>query len=191
MTVFGYGRVSTVTQCTTNQRLEIESAGFKLDFWFEDAGVSGKTSALQRPQFARLLDKIRDGETIVVSKLDRLGRDAIDVLQTVRMLAERGIEVIVLQLGKVDLASPAGKLLLTMLAAVASMERDLLIERTQAGLARAKSEGKRLGRPCKTTDAQRLEIRDLLAQGKTVSEVARSYGVSRANVIGIRSVCSG
>ena len=189
MTIFGYGRVSTLLQCTSNQRLEIESAGFKMDFWFEDAGVSGKTSALQRPQFSRLLDKIRDGETLVVSKLDRLGRDAIDVLETVRMLAVRGIEVVVLQLGKVDLASPAGKLLLTMLAAVASMERDLLVERTQAGLARARAEGKRLGRPCKTSEAQRLEIRDLLAQGKSVSEVARTYGVSRANVIGIRSVC--
>ena len=108
-----------------------------MDFWFENAGVSGKTTALQRPQFSRLIDKIRDGETIVVSKLDPLGRDAIDVLQTVCMLADRGTIVTVLQLGKVDLASPAGKLLLAMLAAVASMERDLLIERTQARLAKA------------------------------------------------------
>ena len=77
-----------------------------------------------------------------------------------------------------------------MLSAVAAMERDLLVERTQAGLARAKAEGKRLGRPCKTSESQRLEIRDLLAQGKSVSEIARTYGVSRANVIGIRSLCS-
>ena len=74
-----------------------------------------------------------------------------------------------------------------MLSAVASMERDLLIERTQAGLARAKAEGKRLGRPCKTTEAQRLEIRDLLAHGASVSEVARTYGVSRANILSIRN----
>jgi DNA invertase Pin-like site-specific DNA recombinase len=93
-------------------------------------------------------------------------------------------------LGQTDLTSPAGKLLLTMLSAVASMERDLLIERTQAGLARARAEGKRLGRPCKTTEAQRIEIRDLLAQGKSVSEVSMLYGVSRANIIGIRAVCS-
>ena len=108
-----------------------------MDFWFENAGVSGRTTALQRPQFSRLIDKIRDGETIVVSNLDPLDRDAIDVLQTVCMLADRGTIVTVLQLGKVDLASPAGKLLLAMLAAVASMERDLLIERTQARLAKA------------------------------------------------------
>ena len=174
-------------QNTINQKLELEQAGFKIDFWFSDTGISGKTCASQRPEFARLLEKIRDGETIVVSKLDRLGRDSIDVLQTVRMLSDRQIKVIVHQLGQTDLTSPAGKLLLTMLSAVASMERDLLVERTQAGLARARAEGKRLGRPCKTTEAQRLEIRDLLAQGKSVSEVARTYGVSRANVIGIRS----
>jgi putative DNA-invertase from lambdoid prophage Rac len=190
MAIFGYGRVSTIIQNTINQKLELEQAGINLDFWFSDTGISGKTCAAQRPEFSRLLEKIRDGETIVVSKLDRLGRDSIDVLQTVRRLEDRQIKVIVLQLGQTDLTSAAGKLLLTMLAAVASMERDLLVERTQAGLARAKAEGKRLGRPCKTTEAQRLEIRGLLALGKTVSEVARTYGVSRANVIGIRSLCS-
>lgn len=186
MAVFGYGRVSTNTQHTSNQRLELESAGFRIDFWFSDTGVSGKTCTSQRPEFSQLLQKIRDGETLVVSKLDRLGRDAVDVLQTVRLLAQRGIQVIVLQLGKVDLTSVAGKLLLTMLVAVAEMERDLLVERTQAGLQRAKSQGKRLGRPRKTTLEQRHEIRDLLAQGKTVSEVARQFDLSRATVIAIR-----
>ena len=77
----------------------------------------GKTYASQRPEFSLLLDKIRDGKTVLISKLDRLDRDAVDVLQTVRLLASRGIQVIVLQLGKVDLASVAGKLLLTMLVA--------------------------------------------------------------------------
>ena len=151
MAIFGYGRVSTGYQHTMNQRLELEQAGVQIDFWYSDTGVSGKTCASQRPEFSRLLNQIRDGETIVVSKLDRLGRDAVDVLQTVRMLAVRSIQVIVLQLGKVDLASVAGKLLLTMLVAVAEMERDLLVERTQAGLNRARSQGKRLGRPFKTT----------------------------------------
>ena len=188
MAVFGYGRVSTNSQHTSNQRLEIESAGFKIDYWFTDTGVSGKTCASQRPEFSQLLEKIRDGETLVVQKLDRLGRDSVDVLQTVRLLAQRGIEVIVLQLGKVDLASVAGKLLLTMLVAVAEMERDLLVERTQAGLERAKAEGKRLGRPSKTTEEQRKEILELLAQGKTVSEVARQFNVSRANIVSIRKL---
>jgi putative DNA-invertase from lambdoid prophage Rac len=90
------------------------------------------------------------------------------------------------QLGNTDLTSPAGKLLLSMLAAVAEMERDLLVERTQAGLQRAKAEGKVLGRPSKTTSEQRGEIRHRLDAGETVSALARLYGVSRANIIGIR-----
>jgi len=188
MAVFGYGRVSTGQQTTENQRLELAQSGYIIEpeFWFVDEGVSGKVSASQRPAFKAMLGQIRKGETLVVSKLDRLGRDAIDVLQTVRQLGERGIRVIVLQLGTTDLTAPAGKLLLSMLAAVAEMERDLLVERTQAGLARAKAEGKRLGRPSKTTPEQRAEILRRLSAGESVSSVARDYGVSRANVIDIR-----
>jgi DNA invertase Pin-like site-specific DNA recombinase len=189
MATFGYGRVSTGQQTTENQRLELEQAGYQIepDYWFADEGISGKTAACQRPAFKRMLGQVRKGETLVVSKLDRLGRDAIDVLQTVRQLGERGIKVVVLQLGTTDLTSAAGKLLLSMLAAVAEMERDLLVERTQAGLQRAKAEGKTLGRPSKTTSAQRTEIRHRLDAGQSVSAVARAYGVSRANIIGIRS----
>lgn len=157
MAIFAYGRVSTTEQSAGNQKMEIEAAGHLVDYWYADT-ISGKTSATQRPQFAALLAQIRDGETLVVAKLDRLGRDAQDVGATVKLLATRKISVIVLQLGKLDLTSPAGKMMLTMLAAVAEMERDLLVERTQAGLARAKSEGKSLGRPSKTTPAQRAEI---------------------------------
>lgn len=184
MAIFAYGRVSTKEQTTDNQKLEIENAGHRVDYWFTDT-ISGKTSASQRPQFAALLAQIRDGETLVVSKLDRLGRDAQDVGATVKLLAKRGIAVIVLQLGKLDLASPAGKMMLTMLAAVAEMERDLLIERTQNGLTRAKSEGKTLGRPSKTTAEQRAEIVAKYAQGESVSALARSYGVSRASILAV------
>lgn len=190
MTVFfGYGRVSTATQSTENQRVELAQAGYQIpdEFWFSDTGVSGKTCATQRPEFSNLLTRIRSGETLVVSKLDRLGRDAVDVMQTVRHLGDRNVKVVVLQLGAADLASAAGKLLLTMLAAVAEMERDLLIERTQAGLQRAKAEGRILGRPAKTTGEQRKSIRDDLKSGISVSQMARQYSVSRATVIGIRN----
>ena len=90
-----------------------------------------------------------------------------------------------LQLGRLDLTSPAGKMMITMLAAVAEMERDLLVERTQAGLARAKSEGKTLGRPSKTTAEQRADIIGKYATGESVSALARLYGVSRANILGV------
>lgn len=182
MATFAYGRVSTKEQETENQRLEIERAGYSVDYWFADEGVSGKSAAAQRPQFARLLGQIRDGETLVVSKLDRLGRDALDVGATIKALAKRKIHVIVLQLGKLDLTSAAGKMMLTMLAAVAEMERDLLVERTQAGLARAKQQGKTLGRPTKTTEAQRKDIIARHKAGVSISELARAYGISRISI---------
>ncbi len=186
MATFGYGRVSTSEQNATNQRIELEQAGISLDYWFQDVGVSGKVPAFQRPKFAELVEKLRDGETLVVAKLDRLGRDAIDVQQTVRALERRKVKVVVLGLGQQDLTSPSGKLMLAMLSAVAEMERDLLVERTQAGLQRAKAEGKTLGRPSKTTAGQKVMIKNVLDAGVTVSQVARDYKVSRATVIAIR-----
>lgn len=186
MATFAYGRVSTVLQETENQRLELANAGWTIDYWFADT-ISGKSASSQRPAFKELLTKIRDGETLLVAKLDRLGRDAIDVLQTVRDLGTRNIKVVVLQLGSTDLTSPAGKLLLSMLAAVAEMERDLLIERTQAGLTRAKAEGKKLGRPSKITPEQRSDILRSVAEGASISALARKHAVSRATIAGVKA----
>lgn len=185
MSIFGYARVSTKEQTIENQRREIEAAGYTIEFWHSDQGVSGKVPALQRPGFSDMLRQIRTGETLVVTKLDRLGRDAQDVGATIKLLAERRIEVIVLQLGKLDLTSAAGKLMLTMLAAVAEMERDLLVERTQSGLARAKAEGKTLGRPTSTNSAQRVAIRSRHQAGESISALARAYDISRASVMRI------
>lgn len=187
MAVFGYGRVSTIEQTSENQRLEIQQAGYQIesDYWFADEGVSGKTAAAERPQFKALLQQIRRGETLVVSKLDRLGRDALDIGMTMRLLADKGVRVIVLQLGQVDFASHIGKAMLTMLSAVAELERGLLIERTQAGLARAKAQGRTLGRKPKTTPEQRDAIRASHTTGAAVSQLAREYGVSRASILSI------
>lgn len=192
-TILAYTRVSTTGQDTGNQRLEIEQAGWPVAVWYEDAGVSGKIPAAQRPQFAKMLADIevlrRAGTKIalVVSKLDRLGRDAMDVQATIRKLADLGVRVYVLMLGDVDLTSSTGKLMLAMLSAVAEMERDLLVERTKAGLAKAKAEGKKFGRKPLTTPRQQQEIRKLLAGGTSVSELARKYNVSRATIINIRA----
>jgi putative DNA-invertase from lambdoid prophage Rac len=183
MAIFGYGRVSTKEQQSEKQRLELERAGYDVAYWFADEGVSGKMPALQRAQFRVLLGKIRDGETLVVSKLDRLGRDAHDIGATIKMLAARRIEVIVLQLGKLDLTSSAGKLMLTMLAALAEMERDMLVERTQSGLARAKAQGKTLGRPASTTPEQRALMTGHYQAGESISALARAHNISRASVM--------
>jgi DNA invertase Pin-like site-specific DNA recombinase len=182
MATFAYLRVSTHEQSVKNQLQEINQAGYHADYTFADEGVSGSTAAAQRPQFSALLDRIRDGEQLVVTKLDRLGRDAQDIGATMKLMAARKIEVIVLQLGKLDLASAAGKLMLTMLAAVAEMERDLLIERTHAGLERAKAEGKVLGRPARLTPKQRQEALDLRRGGMSISALSRHFEVSRQTI---------
>jgi DNA invertase Pin-like site-specific DNA recombinase len=97
-------------------------------------------------------------------------------------LAARSIEVIVLQLGNLDLTSAAGKMMMAMPGAIAGMERDLLVERTQAGLTRAKAGNKMLGRPKKTLDAQRAEIITKHQADVSISELARQYGISRLSI---------
>lgn len=189
--VYGYGRVSTADQTTDNQRKELEDMGQELlpQRWFSDT-ISGKVPAKERPQFSKLLERMEVGDLLLVSKLDRLGRDMIDVLQTLKTLEESGIRVKVKALGDVDLTSAAGKVTVRVLAAVAEMERDLLVERTQAGLARAKAEGKQLGRPSKTSEEDRQTILARLHAGDTVSQVARDYSVSRTSIINIRDAAA-
>lgn len=185
--VFGYARVSTVEQLTENQREQIAQAGYSITGKrFVEEKVSGSVAAMQRPGFVKLLDRMEEGDTLVVTKLDRIGRDSIDVQQTVKLFSERGIRLVVLQLGNLDLTSSAGALMVKVLAAVADFERELIVERTQAGQARARAEGKHMGRPSKTSDEQKVTIRQQLDQGISVSQVARDYGISRASVIAIR-----
>lgn len=187
--IFGYSRVSTNDgrQHTENQRKAIQDAGYTIakGRWFEDQ-ISGSTPAMTRPQFSRLMDKLEEGDTVVVKELSRLGRDAIDVMTTVKTLSDRGIKLVVLQLGNLDLTSPSGELMVNVIAAVAQMEKALLIERVNAGLARVKAEGKvRLGRPTKTTPDQQHEIRARKAEGASVSQLARDFAISRATVLSI------
>lgn len=95
----------------------------------------------------RLLDRMEYGDVLIVTKLDRLGRNAMDIRQTVELLAASEIRVHCLALGGVDLTSPGGKMTMQVISAVAEFERDLLLERTHSGIARAKAAGKRFGRP--------------------------------------------
>lgn len=184
MTAIVYARVSTTEQTTENQLAEIARAGFAVDpdFIFAEQ-VSGGVQAMQRPVFAEMFGKLRKGDTLIVTKLDRLGRDAIDVQATVRALASKQVHVQVLQLGNLDLTSSAGKLMVTMLSAVAEMERDLLKERTAAGLARAKAEGKKLGRPEVIARDQREEAaRRVLCGELSQRQAADLYRVGKGTI---------
>lgn len=186
--VFAYCRVSTPDQTTENQVAEIRGAGFDLSpRRVVRETVSGSVPASERPEFARLVDRLEDGDVLVVTKLDRLGRNAMDVRATVEALSGTGVRVHCLALGGVDLTSSAGKMTMQVLSAVAEFERDLLIERTQAGLARARSEGTPLGRPRSLTSDQLARVDAALKTGSSVAAVARSLGTSRQTIMRARS----
>jgi putative DNA-invertase from lambdoid prophage Rac len=184
---FAYARVSTTGQSVENQLLEIEAAGFHVEPQrIVTETISGSTAIAQRRNFAKLMDRLEAGDVLIVTKLDRLGRDAIDVSSTVKALAGMGVRVHCLALGGVDLTSSAGTMTMNVLNAVAQFERDLLIERTQSGIERAKAEGKVLGRPAALSEQQRLDVRHDLEAGVSVSAIARKFRTSRQTVMRCR-----
>jgi putative DNA-invertase from lambdoid prophage Rac len=186
--LFAYCRVSTADQTTENQAQEIAAAGFAIASQRVIAEtVSGSVAALERKGFARLLDKMEAGDVLVVTKLDRLGRNAMDVRATVERLEASGVKVHCLALGGVDLTSAAGKMTMQVLNAVAEFERDLLIERTHAGIKRAKAEGKALGRPSALSESQQIEVKQQLQAGVPVAQIARTYSTSRQTIMRLRN----
>jgi putative DNA-invertase from lambdoid prophage Rac len=185
--VFAYCRVSTAEQHTDNQIQEIAAAGFEVKPQRAIAEtVSGSVAASERKGFKILLNKLEAADVLVVTKLDRLGRNAMDVRATIEKLTGLGVRVHCLALGGVDLTSPAGKMTMDVIAAVAEFERDLLIERTQAGLSRAKSEDKMLGRPQSLTKQQSGLLRERIGAGASVASLAKEIGTSRQTVMGAR-----
>lgn len=186
--VFAYCRVSTADQTTENQLQEIASAGFNVDpRRAVTETISGSVAAGERPGFGKLVEKLESGDVLIVTKLDRLGRNAMDVRATVEGLQGLGVRVHCLALGGMDLTSPAGKMTMGVIAAVAEFERDLLIERTQAGLVRAKAEGKAIGRPSRLSPKQLQAVQGRLAAGASISELAREHGTSRQTIMRARA----
>jgi putative DNA-invertase from lambdoid prophage Rac len=185
---FAYARVSTIQQETENQIKEIEAAGFVIEeHRIITEKISGSVPIARRKGFARLLDKMEKGDVLVVTKMDRLGRNSIDVSTTVAKLEKIGIKIHCLALGGVDLTSPAGKMTMGVINHVAEFERDLLIERTQSGLARAKSQGKVFGRPKILSSLQKNQIAQQLQTGNTVTSIARNFEVSRQTIMRVKS----
>jgi len=180
MATFAYLRVSTADQTTEQQLKQILDAGYAVesDRVYVEQGVSGKVPALQREQFRRLHDRLSPQDTLIVAKLDRLGRDTLDVISTIENLISMGIAVSVLGLGVLD-QSPQSRLTLTMLAAISQFERELISERTKAKLAQLQSEGVKLGRPLKIDDAAlKARAEELFAQGFSWRKVAAELGVA-------------
>jgi len=175
--------VSTSDQTTDNQINEITGAGFSVEpKRIITETISGSVASMERPGFSKLIDRLEDGDVLIVTKLDRLGRNAMDVRATVERLAASGVRVHCLALGGVDLTSAAGKMTMGVIAAVSEFERDLLIERTQAGLSRARAQGRTLGRPPALSEAQQAEVLKLRSENHSLGALAAKFGVSRAAI---------
>lgn len=185
--VIAYVRVSTDEQTTENQRRTIE-ARYNISKWFVEEGVSGSIPASQRPAMRDLLAYVREGDTVVVVAIDRLGRNTIDVLNTVEFLQAKKVSVVSMREG-FDLATPAGKFMLTMLAAVAELERENIKTRQMAGIERARAEGKNLGREKVINDDEVRQWRQ--ANSASIKATAEHFGISTASVKRAFQGCSG
>lgn len=180
MPTFAYLRVSTTDQTTEQQLRQINDSGYNVEkhLVYVEQGVSGKVPALQRVEFSKLNERLHEGDTLIVAKLDRLGRDTLDVITTIKTLTRRGVAVVVLGLGTLD-DTPQSKLTLTMLAAISQFERELISERTKAKLAQLKADGVKLGRPVKANDdALRDRAKLLFADGLSWRKVAAELGIA-------------
>ncbi|CAD5644519.1 resolvase [Escherichia coli] len=176
--IFAYCRVSTLEQTTENQRREIESAGFNVKPQrIIEEQISGSVAASERPGFNRLLDRLESGDVLIVIKLDRHGRNAMDIRKTVEQLTESGIRVHCLALGGVDLTSPAGKMTMQVISAVAEFER------TYSRIARARDAGKRFGRP----PILKQKVLEHIKSGASISAIAREFRTTRQTILRVRA----
>lgn len=181
---FGYARVSTGGQDAARQVTELREAG--CDEVFTDT-ASGTRSAVDRPGLADLLSRLRKGDRLMVVELSRLGRRTKDVLALVEDLDAKGVGLVIQNLG-VDTATPSGRMVLSVVAAIAQMEQEDLSRRTKSGLAEARRQGRVGGRPRAMTDAQVDHARRQVAAGVSFAEVARLLRVSERTV---RRYCHG
>lgn len=183
MRLLGYTRVSTTSQDAQLQVDSLKSVGVEERDVFSDV-TSGSRKAIERPGMARLLEYATEGDTVVVWRVDRLGRSLVDVLSTVNLLQERGIRIRSVQDG-IDPQTSTGRLMLNMLATLAEYERELITERVNAGIVAAQESGTRFGRPPvdQKVIAEKLAIAaDARAKGRTAAEAARLVGWSRATL---------
>lgn len=168
-----YVRVSTVEQNDGRQR---EALGkYQIDKWFSEK-MSGKDA--NRPQLKAMLEYIREGDTVYVEEFSRLGRSTVDLLQIVQQIEGKGAKLVSLK-ESFDTSTPAGKLQMTMLAAIAEFERSMILERQREGIALAKKAGKYKGRkPVSVPDIGKYYDRYMHRQGSKV-QISKELGISR------------
>jgi DNA invertase Pin-like site-specific DNA recombinase len=174
--LFGYARVSTTDQDLALQRDALTAAGCERIFTDTIIGTSTERTGL-----AKALAALSAGDTLIVCKLDRLGRSVAHLVQLIADLGAREVAFRSLS-DPIDTASAGGRLILHIMGALAEFERSLIVERTQAGLKAAKRRGRKLGRPVKLSKAQIAHARALLASGADGRTVASSFGVARSTL---------
>lgn len=172
----GYGRVSTADQTAQSQEDALKAA--QVDRLFVDIFTGTKMS---RPELDKALDQLRAGDVLVITRLDRLGRSAKDLLTIVSLLEEKGVQLEVME-QSIDTSTPEGKLFFTMVAAFAEFEREIMRSRTMDGLAAARARGKLGGRKPKLSSKQIAEVNRLYIEQRPVQEIADLFGVSRPTV---------
>lgn len=179
--IIGYARVSTDGQSLDGQLDLLRQAGAEKIFAEK---LSGKSRA--RPELARLLEHLRPGDLVVVTRFDRAARRLIDLVDLVEDIAAKGASFRSLS-EDIDTSSTSGRLVLHVMAAIAQFERDRIVERTKEGQAAARARGRFPGRPRALSPEQRDTCLQLLGEGKSVREVARLFKVSRSTVARVQS----
>ena len=181
--IYGYARVSTTTQGRDGNSLEDQVTALE-NYGCQEIvkeAFTGKT--MERPKFLSLLEQLEEGDTLVVCKLDRFARTAIEGVQTVRELFERGVIVHILNMGLIE-NTLTGNLILTVMLAFAEYERGMIVERTQTGKAVARQDPSfKDGRPKKFTSEQIELALSLLEKGKTYRQITTMTGISKSTLI--------
>ena len=181
--IYGYARVSTTKQMKngnslTDQETALKKAGAETVVADDFTGTK-----MDRPEFSKLMKELKDGDTLIVTKLDRFARTVVEGVTTVRELIERGVTVRILNMGTVE-NTPTGKVTLSVMLAFAEFERDMIIERTQTGKQIARENGKRVdGRPNKFSEAKINHALDLLHSGNSYTAVEDMTGISKSTLI--------
>jgi DNA invertase Pin-like site-specific DNA recombinase len=173
----GYARVSTTDQHLALQIEQLKGAGCHTIF---EEKISGAKK--DRPQLEKLLSHIRQDDTLVVCKLDRLARSTHHLLDIVEQLRQKGASFCSLGEPWADTTTHAGKMIMTVFAGIAEFERDLIRERTSIGRKAAQKRGVKFGRPQKLTPSQTALVLELLAQGRSVQDIAKTFNVDRSTV---------
>jgi DNA invertase Pin-like site-specific DNA recombinase len=177
MTIYGYARVSTDGQTLASQDAQLHAAGCAKVY---SEKVSG--ARIDRPELAKVLRRLGEGDVLMVTRLDRLARSTRDLLNILDTIGKAGAGFRSLADTWADTTTAHGRLMLTVLGGLAEFERELIAARTGEGRKRAKARGVRFGRPPSLTVHQRQEAIQRLAEGVTQADLARTYGVSQATI---------